>query len=652
MDDVQFITNELAKFDKVIPYDDFTDLVTSVAHSYKISLEEATTLVHSLRGKKEVGSQEFNSHGIGKDRLWHGQDVAINFGSNQPGALSEPKSSLAYKIGDRVRVPASTWATAYTGIIEQINNDNTVDIRDDATGELNEAVASDSLGKPIAVGRNDIRDQRRRVGDPVGLMDGPLPVGAEEVRERTTPWAPKGQEGKEVKNHESLFYKDAAKKPIKEIYTPTLQSIVSYMMQGARGKFGHGQFNPEPFTHAELENFRTYIRTKGGSKFEKEQLAVEQRYHYIWYGTPGKRVDRMTGLPMDAVPAMAPEDRENVKQHILGTFLGEYQSQHKRLPSEFLPPRKGSWRTVNKDSKNSAAGLTGKVISVDPDTWKVKIEVTVFGQQVPVDVDIYHTTPATNPDPSTSEPTTPTRKYVYVKQELEELLGRFQPGHWHQMLQGVSPKGGKRDRMIRELADCVERYTYKLKATKNPYEQLRIKIEWPSSKEWESILDASASEVSTLFATVLERAQKILPVSVVRMPKPIAAPELKKEPEVTPEATPEPPPAEELSPEPAPQKSPSGFDRGPGRPSGAELWRRRNTLTKEQYDQVYSALSDKPEAQLVLELWQQSDLYNTVKLADMLGVDVKAVKESERLIMNKCQELFGLTKEACQLLFD
>lgn len=231
MDEIEFITKKLGEFGSIIPYDAFNDLVTSVAHNYKLSLSQANKLVHSLRGSKEVGSQEFNTQGIGNDKVWHGQDIAVNFGSNQPGHLAEPKSSLKQPInvGDRVRVPASTWATAYTGVIERINDNNTVDIRDEATGSITKSVSLDSLGNPLATGRYDIRDQRRRVGDPCGLMDGPLPIGQEEVRERTTPWAPKGQEGKDVKNPESLFYKEArAKFTIGEEVTLDIPALIRH----------------------------------------------------------------------------------------------------------------------------------------------------------------------------------------------------------------------------------------------------------------------------------------------------------------------------------------------------------------------------------------------------------------------------------------
>lgn len=219
----EFITNKLNEFRSAIPYDIFSDLATSVAHNYELSLDDATKLIHTLRKEKQVGSQEFTTHSIGRDELWPGQDQAVNFGGNQPGHLYEPRS---WKVNDRVRIPSSTWASSSNGIIEHINEDNTVDVREESTNTILESVPLDSLGIPFAVGRNDVRDQRRRVGDPFGLMDGPLPVGGEEIRDRTSPWMPKGQEGKDVKNPESLFYKEAeTPQKLDVLYSVLIDSI-------------------------------------------------------------------------------------------------------------------------------------------------------------------------------------------------------------------------------------------------------------------------------------------------------------------------------------------------------------------------------------------------------------------------------------------
>lgn len=219
------IKTKLAEFAGVIPYNDFTNLATSVAHIYSIPLEEATALIHKLRGKTEIGSQEFENQGFGKNNLWDGQDRAHNFGHRPPGDLAEPKSSLrplsklelfSYKKGDIVRVvnnDQAPWGGEYKGVIEAINAQNTFDIRDVATGVLNVNQPAHLLRNPLGEGRQDVRVQQRRVGDPKGMGEGQSDSGDPNTK-REMPsmyMMPRGQEGKDIKNPQSLFYKKAAK---------------------------------------------------------------------------------------------------------------------------------------------------------------------------------------------------------------------------------------------------------------------------------------------------------------------------------------------------------------------------------------------------------------------------------------------------------
>lgn len=217
------IKEELIKFTEVIPYDDFTNLATSIAHQYKVPLAKATELIHKLRGNLEVGSQEFQNQGFGKNNLWQGQDAAHGFGMRAPGDLAEPKSSfrplssielVAFSVGDTVRViknDQAPWGAEYKGVIVALNAQNTFDIRDLGTGVINEQQPARLLRNPLGEGRPDVRVQQRRVGDPKGLGEGQLDSGDPNVK-RESPGMyqmPRGQEGKDVKNPQSLFYKEA-----------------------------------------------------------------------------------------------------------------------------------------------------------------------------------------------------------------------------------------------------------------------------------------------------------------------------------------------------------------------------------------------------------------------------------------------------------
>ncbi len=217
-----YILEQLKKFDRIIPYDEFSDLSVLIAHNFGMKLDEASNLIHSLRGDKEIGSQEYHSQGFGKNNLWPGQNDAHSFGMRAPGDLAEPKASLrplsnieilSYKVGDIVRVVNDTqapWGASYVGVIEQLNAQNTADIRDLKTNQLYVNQPLNLLRNPLGEGRPDVRVQQRRVGDPPGLGESHLDSGDPNTR-REYPgmyMVPRGQEGNDVKNPQSLFYKE------------------------------------------------------------------------------------------------------------------------------------------------------------------------------------------------------------------------------------------------------------------------------------------------------------------------------------------------------------------------------------------------------------------------------------------------------------
>src|ERR1700676_5009333 len=121
---------------------------------------------------------------------------------------------IAYKVGDEVRVKKNDqapWGAEYTGVIEKINDDNTLDIRDVYTETLNTSQPARLLAVPMATGREDLRIQQRRVGDPKGMGESAGDVGGPEIKDEypNSSWAPKGHPGQDVKNQQSNFYKQA-----------------------------------------------------------------------------------------------------------------------------------------------------------------------------------------------------------------------------------------------------------------------------------------------------------------------------------------------------------------------------------------------------------------------------------------------------------
>lgn len=156
------------------------------------------------------------------DKYWEGKVEPTPEDSDnpvsRPESLGEGKVTLkkvAHKIGDEVRVKKNDqapWGAEYTGIIEKINNDNTFDIRDVYTETLNTSQPARLLAVPMATGREDLRIQQRRVGDPKGMGESAGDVGGHEVKQDypNANWMPTGHPGQDVKNQQSNFYKEAA----------------------------------------------------------------------------------------------------------------------------------------------------------------------------------------------------------------------------------------------------------------------------------------------------------------------------------------------------------------------------------------------------------------------------------------------------------
>jgi len=217
----EYIKKQVAGYQTTLPYDVFCDLCTAVAHGNDISLDEATKIVYENIGSLQVGSQEFTDKGMGKHNKWPGQNQAVNFSKSNPGALAEPMSSflpigrielVAFQIGDRVRVKKNDkapWGAEYTGFIERINADKTFDIRDEDTDVLYTSQPERLIAVPLATGREDLRIQQRRVGDPKGMGESQLDIGNRNVKQDypSNTWEPAGHPGQEVKNPFSAFYK-------------------------------------------------------------------------------------------------------------------------------------------------------------------------------------------------------------------------------------------------------------------------------------------------------------------------------------------------------------------------------------------------------------------------------------------------------------
>ena len=211
----------------IIPYTEFCDLATSLEHMYKLPAEAATAVIYTIIKPEQMGTQE---HSYAGDK-YEGQKAAVNFGMPSPGNLWGPKASLnpiastelatpVLNVGDRVRVKKNDqapWGAEYIGVIERINKDKTLDIRDESTGALNLAESPMLLGNPIASGD---KDARRRSG-PIVEKRSP----AEERRDKNYFSTPAGHKADDVKNQgypQSNFNKEAADK----LYSSLLTKIV------------------------------------------------------------------------------------------------------------------------------------------------------------------------------------------------------------------------------------------------------------------------------------------------------------------------------------------------------------------------------------------------------------------------------------------
>lgn len=211
---VRFILESLKEFKGIVPYNDFRDLSANVCSQFHLPLAQADILISLLaRGLNlELGMPEGS---------YEGQKAALNFSKSRPGSTAEPMHKMALSKEEElppcVRVDAddqAPWGAAFVGVIKRINKDNTFDIIDIKTNELCTNINPKRVkGNPLAKGREDVRVQQRRVGDPPGLGESQSDVGGSSFKREypNTQWMPSGQSDKDVKNPHSAFYKEAAK---------------------------------------------------------------------------------------------------------------------------------------------------------------------------------------------------------------------------------------------------------------------------------------------------------------------------------------------------------------------------------------------------------------------------------------------------------
>jgi hypothetical protein len=208
---VRFILEALKKFTEIVPYNDFRDLSANVCAQFHLPIAQTDLLISMLaRGLNlQLGMPE---------GTYEGQKAALNFSKSRPGSTAEPIRKMALSKEEElppcVRVEPddqAPWGAGFVGVIKHINKDNTFDIIDIKTNELCTNINPKRVkGNPLARGREDLRVQQRRVGDPPGLGESHTDVGGNFKREYpNSQWMPSGQADKDIKNPQSAFYKEA-----------------------------------------------------------------------------------------------------------------------------------------------------------------------------------------------------------------------------------------------------------------------------------------------------------------------------------------------------------------------------------------------------------------------------------------------------------
>lgn len=103
MNKLDYLRKRLDKFKGVIPYDDFSEIASSLALQFNIELVEASNFITNNLGDRIVGTQEYSTHGLSRDNLWPGQNEVVNFSKTDPGQLAEPLAKMASQDLEAIR---------------------------------------------------------------------------------------------------------------------------------------------------------------------------------------------------------------------------------------------------------------------------------------------------------------------------------------------------------------------------------------------------------------------------------------------------------------------------------------------------------------------------------------------------------------------
>lgn len=232
------------------------------------------------------------------------------------------------------------------------------------------------------------------------------------------------------------------------------------------------KWDPEPLTEGDLEILKQYV--KKGRRNSKE-LQRELNYYREWHS--GKWTDR---------------DKENIRNEVLERVTGAYQqASGGKLPPFLKDPVKVGDRVRVKDGQ--FRGGTGTVIKVTPEFQSALVRIELFSAYQEVGIPWKHLEVIPKekaiPEPKPAEPK---RQYESVKEELEKLLGGFQPGNWHAFMQGLSPNG-----------------TYSEKLAHMYRERIQFKRPLPTLQEIMQHLGVDNTAVSHLIRSLLDRARQV-----------------------------------------------------------------------------------------------------------------------------------------------
>lgn len=253
------------------------------------------------------------------------------------------------------------------------------------------------------------------------------------------------------------------------------------------------KWDPTPLTSGDLDVLTNLVK-KG--KVSPKVLQREKNYYNEWHS--GK---------------WSEEDKENIRNEVWERVTAGYQARYKgKLPPFLKDPFKVGDRV--RMTQGMYKSFTGTVTKVDLEHQSIKVALEVFGNPQEVLIPYTHAEViAKEIAPKPEEPPEAKRQYIQVKEELENLLKKFQPGNWHAFMFGLSPKGTKAEQMA---------YMYK--------ERAQFNREWPTSTELIEKLNADQTAISHLARILYERALKVSTAEGARefmQPKPISESELK-----------------------------------------------------------------------------------------------------------------------------